>query len=368
MTYSIPRISLLLIALLLAACGAPSAGSETGASTPASSDATAVSTATSTPAAATEGTAQTGAAPNQDLRKVTLALGYIPTVQFSPFYLAQQKGYYRDEGLDVEFRHGTVEDLLQVVGSGRDLQYAVASGDEMLVARSQGVPLVYVGSYFQKYPVALIAPQKGGIGSLKQIKGKTIGVPGTFGATYTGLLALLDSAGLSEKDVTIRSIGFTQVQALERGQVDAVMGYVNNEPLQLDQLGVPVRTFPVYESANLVSNGIVTNEENLAANREEVQGLVRATMRGLEETIASPEAAFEATLPYAPEIANQRETQLAVLRASIPLWQSEAAKENGTGYTDPAAWEATRDFLKRTGTLRNDVNVQEAYTNEFIQK
>lgn len=324
----------ILLALLLAACGSPT-----------------VSPTTSPPP------------------KVTLALGYIPSVQFAPFYVAAAKGYYKEAGLEVEFKHGIQTDLLQQVGSGA-LSYAVASGDEMLVARSQGVPLVYTGAYFQKYPVTMIVPKSAGITDIKGIKGKVIGVPGPYGATYTGLKALLFSAGLSEGDVQVQSIGFTQVDALQQGKVQAVMGYANNEPLQLERRGVPVQTFPVWETTNLVSNGIVTNEKHLSANPDQVGALVRATMRGLGETIRDPEGAFEASLKYAPEAGSgaNRESQMAVLRASIPLWQSEAANEHGIGYSDPAAWEATQLFLKRSGALRKDVDLAAAYTNKYITK
>ncbi len=346
--------ALLILAVLLAACGSPAAPGPG-----------------QNPAAATTPTASgTGATPEATgVTKLTLALGYIPSVQFAPFYVAAERGYYEDEGLAVDFKHGIEPDLLKLVGSG-ELQYAVASGDEMLVARSQGVPLVYTGAYFQKYPVTLIASEKSGIKSVGDLKGKTVGVPGLFGATYTGLKALLDSAGLKEADVTARSIGFTQVQALQRGQVDAVMGYANNEPLQLKRLGVPVRTFPVWETTNLVSNGIVTNESNLAARPDQVSALVRATMRRLRETIRDPEAAFEMCLKFAPEAgsAENRESQLEVLNASIPLWQSDLSEANGAGYTDPKAWEETLTFLRRSGAIKNDVDLKAAYTNRFVEK
>lgn len=367
---------LFTVSLSGAGCGAPGtavpqAGSTPTARQPASADTAATTTpvADGPTAVPTAGqTVEPTSVTRARLSEVTLALGFIPSVQFAPFYVAAQKGYYKQEGLNVRFQHGIEQDLLKLVGAGK-LNYAVASGDEMLLARSQGVPLVYVGAYFQKYPVVLITPKKAGITKVDQIKGRSVGVPGPYGATYTGMKALLLSSGLSEKDVSVRSIGFTQVQALQRGQVDAVMGYANNEPLQLEGLGMRVNTIGVWQHANLVSNGIITNEQSLAANHEEVAALVRATMRGLEYTIAHPEAAFEASLKYAPEAGGEnRSTQMAVLKASIPLWQSEAAKQHGAGYTDPAAWEATRDFLKRSGSLNGDVDPKQAYTNEFIQR
>lgn len=367
------RILLLgVISLLLAACGG--AGGQASPTAPAGSaspqalqspTAAAVQPSAAQPTA-TPGVTGPAAGTPAGLRKVTLALGYIPNVQFAPFYLAAEKGYYRQEGLDVEFRHGIEPDLLKLVGSG-NLKYAVASGDELLVARSQGVPLVYVGAWYQKYPVALITPKSAGITDVRALKGKTVGVPGPYGATYTGLLALLSSAGMTERDIKLRSIGFTQVQALQRKQVDAVMGYANNEPLQLERAGVPVNTINVWEHADLVSNGLITNEQNLKSNRDEVAALVRATMRGIEATIANPEAGFQAALKYVPEAGGSNAAaQMAVLKSSAALWQNDASRANGTGYTDPAAWRDTAAFLQKVGVLKSQVDGSGAYTNELI--
>src|SRR5947209_5481720 len=86
-------------------------------------------------------------------KAVTLALSYIPDVQFAPYYVAQDKGYYAAEGLDVAFKYGSVNDLLSVVSQGV-IPFAIASGDEVLQARAQGIPVTYVLTQYQRYPVA----------------------------------------------------------------------------------------------------------------------------------------------------------------------------------------------------------------------
>ncbi len=334
-----PRViaALIAISILLAACGAAGGGSAGG----------------------TPGTSE--------LKKVTLDMGYVPNVQFAPFYLAARRGYYRQAGLDVHFKHGIESNMVKLIATGKE-DFGIVSGDEMLTARSQGMPLVYVGAWYQKYPVVLITRKSEGITSVRQLKGRTIGVPGLYGSTYLGLKALLYSAGMTEQDVSIRPIGFTQVQALQRGQVDAVMGYANNEPLQLERIGVRVNTIPVWQHTNLISNGIVTNEKTLREHPDEVRALVEATMKGVRDTTREPDAAFEATLKYVSEAAQNRKAQMQVLRATIPLWQSKATQEHGLGYSDPDGWRYTRDFLERAGLLKQDLDLKTAYTNRFVLK
>ena len=205
------------------------------------------------------GTTSTGGSaagtPGASLQKVSIGLGYIPDIQFAPFYVAQSKGYYRNAGLDVTFHHGIVNDLIGSLALGRD-NFVFASGDEELVARSKGLQVVDVSTIFQKYPVSLIVPDTSPIRTLADLKGHSIGEPGPYGATHTGLLALLYQAHLTTSDVKIHEIGFTQVAALAGHKVDAVMGYSNNEPLQLQKLGLAVRTFAVSDYQPLVSNEI----------------------------------------------------------------------------------------------------------------
>src|SRR5437762_13857806 len=178
------------------------------------------------------GSASTGTGNGASLKNVSIGLGYIPDIQFAPFYVAQSKGYYKAAGLDVTFHHGVVNDLIGSMVLGKD-NFVFASGDEELVARSKGLKVVDVATIFQKYPVSLIVPANSPIQTLADLKGHTIGEPGPFGSTHVGLLALLYQAHLTPGDVHIQSIGFTQVAALIGHHVDAVVGYSNNEPLQL---------------------------------------------------------------------------------------------------------------------------------------
>ena len=348
-------VSALFLAAL-AACGAtaPPAGSTGGAST--------------APTVATVAAGGAGATPTRSggpLRKVTIGLGYIPDVQFAPFYVAQARGYYRDEGLDVEFKQGFDVDVLKLLGTGA-LNFGVAGGDEVMIARSQGVPLLYVGTWFQKYPVTVMALEGANIRTVADLKGRTIGVPGRYGATYVGLLALLDSAGLKASDVQLREIGFTQVQALTQGQVDAVVGYTNNEPVQLRALGQSITTINVFDKVDLASNGLVTDEKTANGDPALVRAVVRATMRGIQDTIADPDAAVTLSMPTIPGAASKRDQLRAVLDATLPLLQSDQTAAHGLGYADPAAWTTTRELLLRLKLLGGDIDLAKMYSNDYL--
>ena len=280
----------------------------------------------------------TGSASPTKLKSISVGLGYIPDIQFAPFYLAQSKGYYKVAGLDVTFHHGIVPDLVGSMVAGKN-DFVFAGGDDLLVARDKGVQAIDVGTVFQKYPVSLIVPQDSPIKTLADLKGHTIGIPGPYGSTYVGLLALLYNAHLTLADVKLQSIGFTQVAALIGKHVDAVMGYSNNEPLQLKKRGFAVRTFAVWDYQPLVSNGIITTESTYQSQPALVSSFVQATLKGVQEVIAHPSEGVEVSKSYVPGM--DAAQALEVLQATIPTFQGSGP----SGYNDSATWSSREKFL-----------------------
>jgi len=301
----------------------------------------------------------------QPSHKTTLAMGYIPNVQFTPFYVAVERGYFAYEGIEIEFDYGWETDLLKLVGSD-DLQFAIASGDQVILAQSQGLPVVYVLNWYRRFPVCVMSLAEEKIQSPPDLMGRRVGTPVTYGASYIGWRALLGATGLDEKQVELVTIGYNQVAALKTGQVDAALCYAMNEPVQMRAAGETIDIMYVADYANLVSNGLITNERSIRERPELVQGMVRAALRGIAYTLEHPDEAFDIALKYIPEAANDEATRAvnrAILTESIEFWRASSRQLGGS---DLAEWQASQQIMQQMGLIGTEMDVAGMFTNRFI--
>jgi len=293
---------------------------------------------------------------------VTIAMGFIPNVQFTPMYVAIERGYFREQGIDVTLDYGMETDLLQRVGQDQ-LQFAIASGDQLILARANGLPVRYVANWYRRFPVCVVSMADRGITEPKQLVGKTVGTPANQGASYIGWLAFVDEVGIKPEDVNLQVIGYTQVASLVEKRVDAAICFAMNEPVQMQAAGHQINKFYLDSYTHLVSNGLITNDKTIKDNPKLVQGVVRAFLRGLEDTLNDPDAAFEITRKAIPEMdeATAR-LQRAVLQECLAFWSGE-----NLGSSKPEHWAESVALLKSLGLIAAEIDPEQLYTNQFVK-
>ena len=308
------------------------------------------------------GTAPASSVPSEQvLTHIRLPMAYIPNVQYAPFYAAVANGFYAEEGLEIEFDYSFETDGVALVAAN-ELQFAVVSGEQVLLARAKGLPVVFVMTWYKDYPVGVVAKAQG-IESPRDLIGKHVGIPGLFGASYVGLKAMLDASGVKESDIILDSIGFNQVEALTANQVDAAVIYVANEPVQLKAMGYDVDLLRVADYVQLASNGLITNETTIKDNPDLVRRMVRATLRGINFTINHPDEAFDDSKDFVDGLETSNiSVQKEILASSIDLYQKDPF-----GYSDPLAWENMGRVLLNMGLIDETLDLKAAYTNDFIK-
>ncbi len=343
-----------------------------------------------------------------------LLLTFVPNVQFSPFYVGIEGGYFADAGFEITLEHLQEPEVLDLVALER-ANFGIVSGEQVILARAQGRDVIYVFEWFQQYPVGLVFDSVLDFADLQNLRGKTVGLPGRFGASYSGLTTLLRSAGLSEADIELQEIGFNAPQVFCLGAVDAAVVYVNNEPLQIRQRAAAgecgevadVAVLSVAAQVDLVSNGLIVNRALLEQAPAQIESLVGALTGALSAVINNPAAAYLLSLPHienlpaSPDlmaelqaaaaeqveflatkpdrvaIAASRQalgealamkfdaaelTQFQVLLHTIELWDAEQL-----GFSDLASWQAMRDTLEAMGFLAAESgDLQEAFSNRFV--
>lgn len=298
---------------------------------------------------------------NEALIPIRLPVGYVPNIQFAPLYVAVEKGYFKEAGFDVTFDYSFETDGVKLVGAG-ELPFAIVSGEQVLLARAQGVPVTYVAAWYQQFPISVVARKEMAISTPRDLNGKRIGLPGLFGANYIGLRALLFSAGLDESNVQLEEIGFNQVELFAAEKQDIFVGYAGNEPIQLRSQGFDVTELRVADSVALAANGLLASEKVIQENPELVRAFVGAFIKGLRDTIDHPEEAYTLSarhIPNQPDL--NQEVQKEILATSIEMWKAERL-----GYSDPIAWQNMQDVLLRMGLIPEKMDLRKAFTNDFI--
>jgi NitT/TauT family transport system substrate-binding protein len=297
---------------------------------------------------------------------LTVGLGFIPSVQFAQFYRAEQAGYYDEAGLEVTFQNKIDPDLVTLVGQGA-VDVGLADGTSVIPAVSNGIPIKYVATIYGQFPSIVFAKASSGIAEAKDLAGKKLGIPGRFGSSWIMLQALLRSANLTPDDLEIVEYpDFGQGAAVTQGAVHAATGFVNNEPVQLRLTGEEVTILRVDEITPLPGNGLIVGAGALESKRDAITGFVAATLRAMEEIAKTPEVGLEAALTAVPELAADRDTQAAILDATIEVWRGSAQEGGGLGAIEPGDWEASLTFLTDLGLVPNPVTVDDLIDTDLL--
>ncbi len=299
---------------------------------------------------------------------LSFGLGFIPSVQFAQFYRAQQQGYYRAARLDVTFRHGIDPELITLIGQGT-VDIGMADGTSVIPAVSQGIPVRYAAAVYARFPSVVVTLAGSGIERPADLRGRKLGIPGRFGSSWIMLQALLASAGLTPDDLEIVEFpDFGQAVALRERQVDAATGFANNEPVQLALAGLDTNVLRVDEITPLPGPGLTVGEPSLSAKREALGRFVEATQRAMREIIDNPQAGLEDAIAEAPELGEDRPTQLAILQATIEMWNSSYTEQHGLGAIDRQAWSESIEFMRTLpeSVVSAELTVEQLVTEDLL--
>jgi putative hydroxymethylpyrimidine transport system substrate-binding protein len=297
--------------------------------------------------------------------EVSLALDWYPWAAHSGIYLAQENGYFEDEGLTVNvYVPGDPATGLQLVASGED-DFVISYQADVMIARGEGLPVQSVAAMVQHPLNSIMALGSSGITTPSDLAGKKVGIAGVP-SDEAILGAVLAQAGVGLDEVEIVNVGFNLVQSLLGGQVDAVIGaYWVHESILIEQQGEMVNVIRLEEWGvpDFYELVLVTTDEMVAEDGETIEKFVRALQRAYADAEADHEAALDALLAAAPD--TDRALEEAGLPMLAPYWTDNGAVVFGSQTEE--RWETYGLWLSRNGLLEEGVEPTESFTNEFVE-
>lgn len=302
---------------------------------------------------------------SNELTTVRLQMSWTHNNEYAPMYLADDKGYYASEGVKTELvplidAEGNFADIIGEVTSGR-AQFGVIDAGAIMVARSEGKPLVAVMALYQRHPLALVSLKDNNIIRPQDLVGKTVHLTPQ---TRTIFDALLASQGIARDSVTIVDRTDYTIAPLTSGEADVIDAWVTNEVVTMTTEGVEYNAIFAYEyGVDMYPDLVFTTEDYIKNNPKVVQGFVNATVKGINDTLAEREKAAELTV--ARDASLSLEVELAAIGQGVPLLVPAGSK---AGMMTAENWEIAHGILVEEGVLAQPIDFTAAYDLTFLNK
>jgi NitT/TauT family transport system substrate-binding protein len=309
------------------------------------------------------------AAPAGQVESVRLLLDFQPnTATHTPFFVARDKGYYAEAGLDVEITPGTGSfDTVKIVGAGR-APIGLADAGSVTLGVAQDIPVTMVAVLYQKTAVTIFSPKERNISTPKQLEGHTLGVAaGTAEAKVFPAFATKNGLDLGAIKVVDLSMS-TRVPSLINGNVDALGAFITEQQVIAPQTPSGLNAIKVADyGVESYGNGLVVNNDFAAKNPAVVERFVQATLRGLEFMLQpqNRDEAIEITLQAVPTA--NRDAAMERLALIGPFFESDATKRNGLGWMEDAVWKSTQDLMVQYGGQTRAVELNKLYTTKYLR-
>ncbi len=333
------RLAILLLLLpLVAACAAPAPLATPPAATP-----------TKAPVA-----------------KITFMAGFKPqaNLPFVAAYVAQEKGYFAQQGLEVEIKHssgGGEEARLLAAGQ---VQFVTSPAEDVIKRNADpGLPFVAIALFGQQGDRGWAVLKDSGINSPKDWEGKTVGYKVFPPPDY---LAILKANGVNRSKIKEVNVGFDPRILVEK-KVDVYQVFVSNEPDTIERMGYRVKVFQASDyGVPTLGVTYVTTRDYISENPGVVERFLKATMKGFAFAMDNPQETLDIVMKYAPN--EERKHQEFMLAVESKAAVSELTRANGLGWMTSEQWNALYKSLQDFGAIEKPVDIKLLYTDQFLKR
>jgi len=300
----------------------------------------------------------------KSLQKVTVMLDWFPNTNHTGLYVAKEKGYYEQQGLDVEILQpgeGTAE---QVVAAGK-ADFGISYQEAVTQARSTDIPLVSIAAVIQHNTSAFASLKEEGITSPKDFEGKRYGGWGSP-VEEAVLKVVMEKAGADFNKVEMITLGATDFFKSVGRDADFMWIYYGWDGVEAERQGIELNTVMLRDldpALDYYTPVIVTNEDNVKNKKDLVKKFIEATAEGYEFAIKNPEEAADVLLKNAPEL--NKELVVASQKWLSTKYQDDAEQ---WGVQKEEVWKRYADWMFERGLIEKNIDAKAAFTNEFLPK
>jgi len=295
---------------------------------------------------------------------INFRLKWLIYSSFAPHFVAIEKGYHKENGLEVSINPGGPGlDPIKLVALGSDL-VGLASYDQILMARERGIPVIAIAEDTKKSGVGFMSLKESGIKKPEDFVGRKVGVMlGTDKGTMYE--ALMNKVGIDRSQIEEIPIGFNLALLFEK-KIEVFPAFITNQPIVAKNKGFEVNIVDPYEyGIRPGGNVYFTSEENLKKKRDVLKRFLRGELKAIAVSQALPDGdVVDMVMKYNPNL--ERETEIEIWQATKAiLIESETSL---IGKMSPITWSHTADLSLKYGLLKKKPDVNSCYTNELVEE
>ena len=297
--------------------------------------------------------------------RIKVQLKWVHQAQFAGFYMAIEKGYYADEGLEVVLIPGGNEvDRVRAITSGI-VDVAVLSPEDIIIKRSHGVPLKALAAIYRRSAVVYLSRQGSGIHRPEDFIGKTIAAIDPHGSLRDfqfQLKAMMKNLGIGVEGLKLVPYDPAYIGFLE-GTVDVTAAYITGGLVKIRQKGHhPNLILPGDYRVRFYSDTLATTDQMIAQQPARIHRFLRATLKGWKTAIGDPDATVDIVLKHA--LIKDRQLQTAMFDAMMPLVHTG---DGNIGWMQANTWQEMHRVLVEQGIIDKPLDpIEQLYTMRFL--
>ncbi|MDK2881884.1 MAG: NitT/TauT family transport system substrate-binding protein [Bacillota bacterium] len=298
----------------------------------------------------------------EELTKATVLLDWTPNTNHTGLYVARDKGFYKEEGLDLEIVGPMEGSVAQLVAAGK-ADFGVSYQEEVTNARVAGIPVKAIAAIIQHNTSGFASPVEKGIETPKDFEGKKYGGWGSP-MEEAMIKALMEKYGADFQKVQMINIGSADFFSSVKKDIDFAWIYWGWTGIEAELRGMKLNFIKLVDedpALDYYTPVLIASEKTLAEKPELVRKFLAATSRGYQFAIAQPEEAANILTGAVPEL--NKELVLASQKYLAKEYQADAPR---WGEMKASVWKKYADWMYERKLIEKNIDPEAAFTNEFL--